>query len=102
MSISDCLSWKQALMHCYVALTCLFCFSARYQELCRPLGNQTSLNECRILLNLCDNGVCIDTPDGYRCDCNQGFKPDSSNQKCLGKLLKCHTDYNNWDLNYNI
>lgn len=59
--------------------------SARYQELCRPLGNQTSLNECRILLNLCDNGVCIDTPDGYRCDCNQGFKPDSSNQKCLDR-----------------
>ena len=59
--------------------------SAGYQELCRPSENVTSLNECRILLNLCANGVCIDTPDGYRCDCNTGFTPDPSGQRCLGR-----------------
>jgi len=25
-SISDCLSWQQSLMHCSVALICLFCY----------------------------------------------------------------------------
>ncbi|CAC5378602.1 FBN2_3 [Mytilus coruscus] len=54
----------------------------RYQELCRQLGGNQTLNECRILLNLCDNGRCVDTPDGYRCDCNVGYRPDSAGHRC--------------------
>ena len=32
------------------------------------------IDECSLRSDLCPNGVCVDTPEGYRCQCRQGFQ----------------------------
>lgn len=33
----------------------------------------TEINECALRPDICGNGKCIDTKDGYECDCYNGF-----------------------------
>ena len=32
-----------------------------------------------------ENGRCIDTEDGFRCDCNDGFLYNTISKRCDGK-----------------
>lgn len=43
--------------------------------------------ECGIL-NGCENGRCIRVPEGYTCDCYDGYRLDMTRMACIGKLLQ--------------
>ncbi|XP_003250904.3 fibrillin-2 [Apis mellifera] len=45
-----------------------------YNRLClQQLQPITEINECALRPDICGNGKCIDTKDGYECDCYNGF-----------------------------
>lgn len=39
---------------------------------------------------LCENGICINTDGNFRCDCQEGFKIDSSGTKCTGEFFEIY------------
>ncbi|XP_069699509.1 fibrillin-2-like isoform X2 [Periplaneta americana] len=50
-----------------------------YQRLCqRRPGDIAQVNECALRPNICGNGRCIDTTDGYRCECFPGYQKGES------------------------
>ncbi|PNF34940.1 hypothetical protein B7P43_G01404 [Cryptotermes secundus] len=50
-----------------------------YRRLCHPSpGDITQVNECALRANICGNGHCIDTPDGYLCECYPGYRKGES------------------------
>ncbi|XP_076876101.1 fibrillin-2 [Brachyhypopomus gauderio] len=40
-------------------------------------------DECRSKPGVCENGRCVNTIGSYKCECGDGFRPDSTNTKCL-------------------
>ena len=54
------------------------------QALCIGYVNKT-INECKLIANVCKNGKCMDTPDSFRCMCNEGFKLAMNGKRCEGK-----------------
>lgn len=60
-------------------------FIEAYKRLCHPSpGDVTQVNECALRANICGNGRCIDTPDGYQCDCYPGYQKGES-EVCEGQ-----------------
>ncbi|KAL4228223.1 Fibrillin-1 [Mactra antiquata] len=58
----------------------------QYKILC-PKGpgmdmNGGGINQCDILTDVCENGDCINLPTSYRCNCYDGYRPDSTGQAC--------------------
>nr|CAD7423795.1 unnamed protein product [Timema monikensis] len=49
-----------------------------YIRLCTGPGELTLINECALRANICGNGHCVDTPDGYRCECHPGYRKGAS------------------------
>lgn len=45
----------------------------------------SDIDECRISFGICENGECINTPGGFRCECDPGFIPVMMDQMCMGK-----------------
>ena len=45
----------------------------------------SDINECMMDPTLCENGICINTDGNFRCECQEGFKIDSSGTKCIGE-----------------
>lgn len=35
----------------------------------------------------CKNGVCVNTPGGFTCDCNDGYFVAPDGRSCIGKLM---------------
>nr|CAD7197317.1 unnamed protein product [Timema douglasi] len=54
-----------------------------YIRLCTGPGELTLINECALRANICGNGHCVDTPDGYRCECHPGYRKGAS-EVCEG------------------
>ncbi|XP_071115970.1 fibrillin-2-like [Haliotis cracherodii] len=50
-----------------------------------------NINECKLRPDMCQNGACEDLDGGYRCICNDGYRPDSSGREC--------SDINECDIN---
>ncbi|XP_053403015.1 uncharacterized protein LOC128558199 isoform X2 [Mercenaria mercenaria] len=48
---------------------------------------QLNEDECHKDYDLCKNGVCHNTPDGYMCECSEGFTLDRKTQECLETQL---------------
>ncbi|KAL7847601.1 hypothetical protein AOLI_G00223190 [Acnodon oligacanthus] len=40
-------------------------------------------NECRTKPGICENGRCVNTIGSYKCECGEGFEPDSTRTLCL-------------------
>jgi hypothetical protein len=67
-------------------------FSEAYKRLCHPSpGDITQVNECALRANICGNGHCIDTPDGYLCECYPGYRKGES-EVCEGQS-SFHIEY---------
>lgn len=50
-----------------------------YASLCSEPGSLTQVNECALRPDICgQDGKCIDTPEGYRCECKPGFQVTTS------------------------
>uniref|UniRef100_A0A131YT62 Nidogen n=1 Tax=Rhipicephalus appendiculatus TaxID=34631 RepID=A0A131YT62_RHIAP len=63
---------------------CLMCprnGTAQYKHLCRSPDKMPS-NECDLRPGLCENGRCVNTNTGYRCECDDGFKPTLDDKSC--------------------
>jgi hypothetical protein len=52
-----------------------------YNRLCSQLQSVTEVNECVLRPDICGNGKCIDTKEGYECECHPGFTRKSGG-KC--------------------
>lgn len=37
---------------------------------------------------LCENGICVNTDGGFRCECQDGFKIDPTGTNCVGRFIK--------------
>lgn len=61
-----------------------------YESLC---GDRTisGIDECALRPDICGGGRCIDTPDGYKCECHPGFKKGQS-QVCED-VDECQSGY---------
>ena len=63
---------------------CSACPSRRTEEhrlLCQEAPvSITRIDECSLRSDLCPNGECVDTEEGYRCDCAQGFEMTADEQ----------------------
>jgi alpha-tubulin suppressor-like RCC1 family protein len=48
-----------------------------------------NVNECKLGLNNCDkqNGTCIDTENGYRCDCKPGWSLPLNDSTCVEEFV---------------
>lgn len=44
-----------------------------YNRLCSQLQFITEVNECVLRPDICGDGHCIDTKEGYECECYPGF-----------------------------
>ncbi|KAJ8304382.1 hypothetical protein KUTeg_017965 [Tegillarca granosa] len=57
--------------------------TTRHRQLCDG-SREIRKDECAIFPDLCTNGRCINTPTGYRCECNQGFRLLQNRDICEG------------------
>lgn len=48
-------------------------FTDTYAQLCQEAGHLSKINECILRPDICGAGKCIDTPDGYKCECKPGY-----------------------------
>lgn len=60
-------------------------FADAYDLLCGD-STRAGIDECALRPDICGGGRCIDTPDGYKCECHQGFKKGQS-QVCEGQSI---------------
>lgn len=44
-----------------------------YNRLCSQQQSITEVNECALRPDICGDGKCIDTKEGYECECYPGF-----------------------------
>ena len=60
-------------------------FSGDYLSLCGsqpgqivdPItGRAREIDECALMPQACQNGICMNTPGSFKCDCNRGFAED--------------------------
>uniref|UniRef100_A0A8D0AR74 Fibrillin-1 n=1 Tax=Sander lucioperca TaxID=283035 RepID=A0A8D0AR74_SANLU len=74
-----------------------------YGEPCRPCPPQSSvyihpwlffafadINECALVPDICQNGVCENMMRTYKCTCNEGFEIDLTGKNCVGRLTESH------------
>src|ERR1700734_1936295 len=65
--------------------------TALYKDLCLIAGPVTQVDECGLRPDICGNGKCIDTPDGYKCECRVGYYQRSPMSPC-DDLDECKQD----------
>jgi hypothetical protein len=53
------------------------------------------VDECTLKPDLCGDGVCRDTDDGYYCECFTGFTNNGGTDKCYGKHCEKFTGFTN-------
>jgi len=52
---------------------CPFNTTDAHKRLCGSDGPPPLINECVLRANICGKGTCVDTDEGYRCECHPGF-----------------------------
>jgi hypothetical protein len=61
--------------------------TTEFELLCKQaqqIMRTEDIDECSLRSDLCDNGECVNTAEGYRCDCKKGFEMSASGQ-CVDK-----------------
>ncbi|XP_061331610.1 fibrillin-2 [Pezoporus flaviventris] len=65
---------------------CPFPGTTQYKKLCPHGPGYTTdgrdIDECKVMLNLCRNGQCINTMGSFRCFCKVGYTTDISGTSC--------------------
>jgi hypothetical protein len=76
----------------------VFGWIGEFQKLCpEGIGRGDSgqdLDECAVMLDVCEGGECINTDGSFRCECPQGYILDSSGEKCIGRLVRSFSSPN--------
>ncbi|XP_048583421.1 fibrillin-1 isoform X2 [Nematostella vectensis] len=68
---------------------CEKCPAKSIPQKCRPgyaVQNEprcTDVDECTMYPQLCRNGICVNTPGSYRCECSAGLTLDSIQNACV-------------------
>ncbi|XP_034735795.1 fibrillin-1 isoform X2 [Etheostoma cragini] len=61
--------------------------SAEFQALCPSgpgiSGDARDINECALVPDICQNGVCENMMRTYKCTCNEGFEIDLTGKNCV-------------------
>lgn len=67
----------------------MFLLSDAYKSLCGGDRTIPGIDECALRPDICGGGRCVDTQDGYECECHQGFKKIQSGQSqvCEGQSI---------------
>lgn len=45
----------------------------------------SDINECALIPDICQNGICENLRGSYRCICNIGYESDTSGKNCEGE-----------------
>lgn len=70
--------------------------SGEYLQLCgnRPgsiidpmTGISKEIDECTLMPQMCQNGVCMNVPGSFKCECNRGYVYDEDAHQCIGKFF---------------
>ena len=60
---------------------------AGYEDLCESgPGEVISVNECVYKPDICGEGICEDTTNGYTCLCYPGYQVGEKTKTCQGKF----------------
>lgn len=71
-------------------------FLADYVALCgsrpgvilNPMTNKTEeIDECALMPQLCNHGVCVNTPSSFECICDNGYIYDKYAHQCIGNCF---------------
>lgn len=46
------------------------------------------VNECREDPSLCQNGRCVNSEGGFRCECYSGYTSSADKKSCIGENLQ--------------
>lgn len=87
----DWSAWVNDWLGCCRGVVCL-CKSSvvdGYRKLCGGGvegggGPPPAIDECALRPQICGGGDCLDTPDGYICQCHPGFTMRGHSQVCEG------------------
>ena len=48
-------------------------------------GNKIEIDECQMMPQMCQNGVCMNTIEGFHCECYPGYVYDEASHQCIDK-----------------
>ena len=93
LAAAECTLWKWAWLAKNCARVKYRLKERELISLVNPLwlsltGGLRQMNECELFPGLCVNGRCRDTQDGFECDCDPGFAPNSLGTNCTGNLSR--------------
>lgn len=49
-------------------------------------GLSKEIDECALMPQMCQNGVCMNVPGSFKCECNRGYIYDEDAHQCIGKI----------------
>jgi hypothetical protein len=48
-------------------------------------GVSKEIDECTLMPQMCQNGICMNVPGSFKCECNRGYIYDEDAHQCIGK-----------------
>nr|XP_018912347.1 PREDICTED: fibrillin-2-like [Bemisia tabaci]XP_018912348.1 PREDICTED: fibrillin-2-like [Bemisia tabaci] len=88
------LAWGKPCLPCPAANSreyLLLC-GARPGQIVNPMTNITEeIDECSLMPQMCNNGICINTPGSFYCQCNRGFVYDDDSHQCIDENECLHS-----------
>lgn len=80
--------------HLLIGVINLLYYVGEYLGLCgnRPgsiidpmTGVSKEIDECTLMPQMCQNGICMNVPGSFKCECNRGYIYDEDAHQCIGK-----------------
>ena len=82
-------------------LTFLLFFFVFFLPILCSLLSVIDPNACAENSLLCTYGTCVNTPDGYKCNCRRGFRAINNGQACEGTVPTEHCgNHSSWSYKY--
>ena len=47
-------------------------------------GLSKEIDECALMPQMCQNGICMNVPGSFKCECNRGYIYDEDAHQCIG------------------
>lgn len=47
-------------------------------------GVSKEIDECVLMPQMCQNGICMNVPGSFKCECNRGYVYDEDAHQCIG------------------
>jgi len=83
LAASDNILWARLLVLNLLLYTLLSLFNSFSLSL--SLSSGLEVDECQINPNICGQGICYNTAEGYTCHCDEGYPLDDSQTTCVGE-----------------